>query len=187
MKEEIGVEELETELTAGLHVAVVDVRSPTEFASGHIAGAVNVPLPELGVRLADLDPERRGRPERLVLACERGMRARAAEAALLQCYPEARVLRGGMHAWRQAGLPVVRVTRTHWSLERQVRLIAGTLVLVGVALGLAAGPVWGLTAAVPGAGLVLAGLTDLCPLGLLLGRMPWNRICERPAEEAATR
>jgi hypothetical protein len=61
------------------------------------------------------------------------------------------------------------------SLERQVRIAAGSLVLLGVALGAFVSQwLYGLSAFV-GAGLVFAGLTDTCGMGMLLARMPWNR------------
>jgi hypothetical protein len=69
------------------------------------------------------------------------------------------------------------VTKTRWSLERQVRLIAGSLVLIGIVLGLTVSPICLVVAALPGAGLIFAGLTDLCPMAIVLLRMPWNQIC----------
>ena len=180
MAAELSVFELRCVWAAGRNPEIVDVRSATEFASGHIAGAVNVPLPELEARRADIHGES------LVLVCERGIRARAARAALLPCFPAAQVLHGGMHAWRKERFPLVRATRTGWSLERQVRLVAGSVALAGIALTLALGRGWLALAALPPAGLVLAGLTDLCPLGLLLGRMPWNQVCrvQQPSQTA---
>jgi len=81
---------------------------------------------------------------------------------------------GGTQAWDQAGLPVVRGKKTI-SLERQVRIAAGTLVLVGSLLGAFVSPWWIGLAAFVGAGLVFAGITDTCGMGLLLARMPWNQ------------
>lgn len=181
LKKELSVAELRGALVGRPNTAIVDVRSPTEFATGHIAGALNVPLQELEARRDDLPCEE------LVLVCERGMRAGAAQTMLLPCIPEARVLTGGMHAWRAAGLPVVRTTKSRWSLERQVRLIAGSMMLAGIGLSLELGRGWLALAALPGAGLVLAGLTDLCPMGLLLLRMPWNRVCEAPRHASQTK
>ena len=61
------------------------------------------------------------------------------------------------------------------SLERQVRVAAGSLVLLGVALAALVHPGFVGLAAFVGAGLLFAGLTDTCGMGLLLARMPWNR------------
>jgi hypothetical protein len=83
---------------------------------------------------------------------------------------------GGTDACCAAGVPVERDSSSRvWPIERQVRLVAGALVLVGVGLGAfvhAAG--YGLAAFV-GAGLTFAGVTDTCGMALLLGRCPWNR------------
>ena len=81
---------------------------------------------------------------------------------------------GGTTACVEAGLPVVRGKKAI-SLERQVRIAAGLLVLLGVLLGFLVHPVlFGLSAFV-GAGLVFAGVTDFCGMGMLLARMPWNQ------------
>ena len=178
--DELSLAELRGMWAAGRRPTIVDVRSATEFASGHIAGALNLPLPELEARRSDLGNDD------LVLVCERGTRARAARAMLLPCFPEAQILAGGMHAWRKARLPMVQTTRSRWSLERQVRLIAGTMVLFGIGMAVVFGRGWLALAALPGAGLVLAGLTDICPLGLALLRMPWNQVCRAPRQPSQT-
>ena len=171
MQEELNIWELRQEWSSGRNPALIDVRSVTEYASGHISGAVSVPLPELEARRDDI------RGEDLIFICERGVRAHMARKALLPCFPHARVLSGGMHAWRKASFPIVRVSRSSWSLERQVRLIAGLIMLAGIVLGLTISPAWLAVSVIPAVGLIFAGLTDICPLGLLLGRMPWNQVC----------
>ena len=93
---------------------------------------------------------------------------------LAPCRREIRVLEGGTTAWTQAGLPVVRSVKTRWSLERQVRLGAGLLVLVGVVLAFTVSLNWIFLSAFVGLGLTFAGLTDICLMGELLGKMPWN-------------
>ncbi|HWG99172.1 MAG TPA: YgaP-like transmembrane domain, partial [Pilimelia sp.] len=86
------------------------------------------------------------------------------------------LLDGGITAWQAAGAPVRR-GRSRWHLERQVRLVAGGLVLAGVLGDLAVPGLRWLSAAI-GAGLVVAALTNTCLLGSLLARLPGNR---RPA------
>ena len=97
-------------------------------------------------------------------------------AGLLEpCRKDVSILEGGTDAWAKAGFPLVISKRTRWSLERQVRLSAGALVLIGTLLAATINRDWlGLTGFV-GLGLTFAGLTDLCPMGSLLGTMPWNR------------
>jgi hypothetical protein len=103
-----------------------------------------------------------------------GKRARMAAALLDPCRLSVSVLEGGTKAWVQAGLPLVRNTKTRWSLERQVRLGAGLLVLLGAALALTLNVYWLLLCGFAGLGLTFAGLTDICPMAEFLVRMPWN-------------
>jgi rhodanese-related sulfurtransferase len=149
---------------------LVDVRSNSEFAAGHIPGAVNIPMDEIEARLGDL-----GINLPLVLICQSGKRARMTATLLEPCRREVKVLEGGTKAWIEADLPVVASVKTRWSLERQVRLGAGLLVLIGVILALTVNPLWVLLSGFAGMGLVFAGLTDFCPMAIMLGALPWNR------------
>jgi len=160
----ITVAELQSQPTYEL----IDVRSASEFAAGHIPRAVNVPMDQIEARLEDLP----SRP--LVLVCQTGKRARMTAAILEPCQRQITVLEGGTSAWIREGLPVVRNVKTRWSLERQVRLGAGVLVLIGTALAITVNLYWlGLSAFVA-LGLIFAGTTDICPMAELLERMPWN-------------
>lgn len=137
---------------------LIDVRSPSEFAVGHIAGAINIPMDQIESRLADLSSGP------IVLICQMGKRARITANLLEPCQRQIAVLEGGTSAWIQAGLPVVTNVKTRWSLERQVRLGAGLLVLLGAMLALIANPRWLFLSAFVGKGLTFAGLTDICPM-----------------------
>ena len=147
---------------------LIDVRSPSEFASGHIPGAVNIPMDQIESRLADLYAGS------IVLICQMGKRARMMADLLDSCQLQISVLEGGTNTWIQAGLPVVTNVKTRWSLERQVRLGAGVLVLIGATLALTLNPRWLFLSAFIGMGLTFAGVTDICPMAELLGKMPWN-------------
>ncbi len=149
---------------------VVDVRSGSEFASGHIPGAINIPMEEIEARLDDLDANLP-----IALICQSGKRARMTASLLAPCQRQITVLEGGTQAWIRAGLPVVASVRTRWSLERQVRLGAGLLVLTGAILALTANPLWVFLCGFVGLGLTFAGLTDICAMGIILEKMPWNR------------
>jgi len=162
----ISVTQLRT--TAGVQAQLIDVRSTSEFASGHIPQAVNIPMDEIEGRLEDLAPGP------LVLICQAGKRARMTAALLEPCGREIAILDGGTNAWVEAGLPLVRSVRARWSLERQVRLGAGLLTLTGAALSLTVDVRWAFLSAFAGLGLTFAGLTDFCPMAILLGKMPWN-------------
>lgn len=148
---------------------LVDVRSASEFASGHIPGAVNIPMDQIEGRIADLSTN-----VPLVLICQAGTRARLTAGLLEPCQRQIAVLESGTNAWVQAGLPVVASVKTRWSLERQVRLGAGLLVLSGAVLALTVNLNWLFLSAFVGLGLTFAGLTDICPMGIALGKMPWN-------------
>jgi rhodanese-related sulfurtransferase len=152
-------------------VTLIDVRSPAEFESAHIPGSYNVPLdllPEHGAEIREV-----GSP--MVLICQSGQRAKQAEQLLREIgLARLHVLTGGIRSWESAGLEVNR-GRQHWSLERQVRAIAGSLVLLGT---LGSVLVWQpliYLAMFVGGGLLFAGLTDTCMMGLLLMRLPYNR------------
>ena len=110
----------------------------------------------------------------LVLICQAGTRARMTATLLEPCQRHITILEGGTNAWLQAGLPVVTSVKTRWSLERQVRLGAGLLVLAGAILALTLNVDWLYLCGFVGLGLTFAGLTDICAMGILLGKMPWN-------------
>jgi rhodanese-related sulfurtransferase len=161
-------------LAAGGGLDLIDVRTPAEFEDVHLAGARNIPLDQL-------DPEalaqsRRGGPGApLYVICQGGGRSRQACARLLKAGLSPVVdIEGGTAACVAAGLPVIRGQKS-LSLERQVRIAAGTLVLLGLVLARLAHPAFLALSAFVGAGLVFAGVTDFCGMGLLLARMPWNR------------
>ncbi|MFM8980811.1 MAG: rhodanese-like domain-containing protein [Planctomycetia bacterium] len=151
---------------------VLDVRTEAEHASESIAGARLVPLHELGSRL---DVVRAMAAPRLLL-CRTGRRAAEARE-LLQRHGLGGlvVIEGGLEGWKAAGGPVERGAE-RMSLERQVRIAAGALVVLGTALGWFVQPGFFGLAAFVGAGLVFAGVTDTCAMGMLIARMPWNRV-----------
>ena len=156
----------------GLHF--VDVRSPAEYEAVHATGAKLYPLDTL-------DPKRVAAElgisaeAPVVLLCAGGNRARkAAEKFHVEGIPHCLVVEGGTKAWEAAGLPVVK-GRGSISIERQVRIGAGTVVLLGVLLGSWVDPLWFFLSGFVGAGLIFAGVTDWCGMGLLLAKMPWNQ------------
>lgn len=151
---------------------LLDVRTHAEFQTAHIPGAYHVPLDTLKEHRAEL---RHHLDEQAVLVCRSG--ARAAQAARILAgvgLPNLRVLDGGMVAWQAAGGEVVRRGRPKWELERQVRLVAGSIVLASV-VGSAFVPGLQWVAAAVGAGLTVAALTNTCLMGTLLSKLPYNR------------
>jgi rhodanese-related sulfurtransferase len=116
--------------------------------------------------------------EPLYLICRSGSRGqKACEKFLAAGFKNVVNVEGGTLAWAECGLPVVR-GRKAMSLERQVRIAAGSLVLIGAVLAWLVHPAFLVLSALVGAGLVFAGITDTCGMGMLLARMPWNRVRE---------
>lgn len=151
---------------------LLDVRTPGEFEAEHIAGAYNVPLDLLGEHGAEI---RAGVHAPVVLICRSGQRARKAEEALKAAgMTNLHVLDGGMNGWTAVGQPVRRGA-PRMSLERQVRIAAGALAATGGFLALFVNPLFAGLSAVIGSGLVFAGITDTCMLGMLLAKLPYNR------------
>jgi rhodanese-related sulfurtransferase len=148
---------------------LIDIRDPDEHLRERIPGAVNLPL----ARVAELAPS--GQP--VVFHCRSGMRTEANAGKLLAAASGApcHVLGGGIEAWRSAGLPTALDRGQPIEVMRQVQLIAGGLVVLGVLLGLLVAPAFALLSAFVGGGLMMAGATGWCGMALLLRRMPWNR------------
>ena len=153
-------------------IRLVDVRTPGEYETAHIRGAYNVPLDTLAEHGAEI---RANVAEPVVLLCQSGQRARKAETALRDAgMPNLHVLDGGMNGWLATGQPVVRGA-TRISLERQVRIAAGAIVAIGAVLALLVHPLFAIIPTAIGIGLVFAGVSDICAMGMLLAKLPYNR------------
>lgn len=158
-------------ITTGDGPRLLDVRTPGEFRTSHIPGAYNVPLDTLREHRMELG---RHLDEHVVLVCRSGARATQAEEALAEAgLPNLRVLDGGMMAWEASGAPVNRGPQ-RWELERQVRLIAGSVVLVSGVVGFFVPGVHLIGTAI-GAGLTFAALSNTCAMGMMLSKLPYNR------------
>lgn len=149
---------------------LLDVRTPGEFESAHIEGAYNLPLDQLGEHKRELA----GVNDPVVLICQSGARARQAEQLLSQVgLGQLRLLEGGMNAWMAAGNSVHR-GRPRLSIERQVRIIAGLLVVLFSMLAWKVNPLFALVPMGVGLGLTYAGLTNQCGMVMILTRLPYN-------------
>lgn len=168
-------QELAALAAGGKKLEIIDVRTPVEFREVHLENARNVPLDRLDP--AAILGGRESTDEPLYVVCRSGSRGqKACEQFHRAGFANAVNVEGGTLACIDAGLPVVRGKKAI-SLERQVRMAAGFLVLLGVGLSFVHPAFVGLSAFV-GAGLMFAGLTDTCGMGSILARMPWNR-CSR--------
>jgi len=167
--------EFSTILNESESIDVIDVRTPAEYRSVHVCAARSVPLDELEPAAV-----RQGCPSGAsgptYILCKSGKRAQEAAKRLGTAGEgfDPVVVEGGTDACVTAGFDVVRGKQA-MSLERQVRVTAGTLVAVGTVLGAVVNPWFLVVPGFVGCGLVFAGITDTCGMGVLLARMPWNR------------
>ncbi|MEQ1831242.1 MAG: rhodanese-like domain-containing protein [Pirellula sp.] len=181
--ESIEATSLKERLNGNRECWLLDVRTPAEFEGNHIQGATNVPLETLDVAAVKAQYSQNGKP--IFVICQSGGRSRKACQALADAGLEVINVNGGTVACMAAGLSCSRSGsgRSVIGLERQVRIAAGSLVLIGIALGAYVHYVgYGLSAFV-GAGLVFAGVTDTCAMGMMLAKMPWNQSkasCAKP-------
>ncbi len=167
----ITPQQLAERITTG-SVELIDVRTPAEYREVHLECARNVPLDQLDVQ--SIVAQRGSSREPLYVICKAGGRGQqACNRFQAAGYTNVINVEGGTQACVQAGLPVVRGKKA-MGLERQVRIAAGSLVLLGFGLSFVHPYFIGLSAFV-GAGLVFAGITDTCAMGMLIAKMPWNR------------
>ncbi|MFF2809781.1 rhodanese-like domain-containing protein [Streptomyces sp. NPDC058000] len=153
---------------------VIDVRTPGEYASGHLAGAHNIPLDLLDAALDALRAAA-GRGDLLVV-CASGARSAQARERLAEHGVPAVTLSGGTGNWTRLGHDLHRPAgaRPVWAMERQVRLAAGSLVLVGLLAGRRWTAARWLSAGVAG-GLVFSAVTDTCGMARVLAKLPHNQ------------
>lgn len=149
---------------------LLDVREYPDFATGHIREAQLWPLGEIEKRAGELPGDRA-----IITVCRSGRRSEEAGLKLLRLgFKGVAHLEGGMKGWTSARLPVDREARASWALERQVRLAAGLLALLGLTLA----HVWApaiLLAWLVLLGVVFAAVTNSCAMGMFLAKMPWNK------------
>jgi len=164
----ISPQEAQRRIAAG--AVLIDIRRPDEHARAHIPCARNVPLGQ---------PGRIEHAGEVIFHCKSGMRTAAHAEALAQSTDaEVYLLEGGLDAWRAAGLDCRENRKAPLEVMRQVQIVAGALILLGVIAGFVLGPAGFALSAFVGAGLLVAGLTGWCGMARLLAIMPWNR---RPA------
>ena len=165
------------ELCKNGQIDLIDVRTPVEYRELHATPARSVPLDRLDPAMV-MQVRNGSKEEPLYVICRSGGRGRqACEKFLAAGFPNVVNVEGGTLAWAECGLPVGRGKKAI-SLERQVRIAAGLLMLLGALLGWLVHPAFVGLAAFVGAGLVFAGITDTCGMGMLLARMPWNQVKE---------
>lgn len=152
-------------------VNLIDVRETAEYATERIPGAKLHPLSQFNP-----DRVRPSEGKKLVLYCQSGNRsAKAARQCLDAGFNYVIHLRGGIPTWKNAGYPIEKSKNAPISLFRQVQIVAGSLVVLGTVLGVFVSPKFLLLSGFVGAGLVFAGVTNTCAMGMLLAKLPYNQ------------
>lgn len=152
-------------------VVLVDVREPGEHKQEKILGSIRVSL-------SQFDPNQipDTTDKTLVLQCQTSNRsAQAAQKLFAAGYSEVTHLKGGINAWKAAGYETKIDRSAPISIMRQVQIVAGSLVLAGVLLGTFVAPGWYILSGFVGAGLMFAGMTNTCAMGMLLAKLPYNQ------------
>ncbi|ARI53745.1 transporter [Streptomyces sp. S8] len=157
-------------------LTVIDVRTPGEYAAGHLPGALNIPLDHIQRALPDIrDAAHR---KDVLVVCASGARSENACKILAENGITTTTLSGGTGAWAADGHELHRpqaLPRTVWGMERQVRLTAGALVLLGLLLGALIHPAFQVLSAGIAGGLVFSALTNTCGMAAVLAKLPHNR------------
>lgn len=154
----------------GPEVRIIDVRSGGEFESVHIPGSYNVPLEKLSEHALDLANVKHP----VVLICQSGGRATEAHEKLAAAGKQTlQVLEGGMGSWQAAGGDVTHGETQRWAMDRQVRLVAGSLVLAGITASTVVPNAKWLAGAI-GTGLTFSAVSNTCAMGTMLGKLPYN-------------
>ncbi|GAB2919321.1 MULTISPECIES: rhodanese-like domain-containing protein [unclassified Streptomyces] len=157
-------------------LTVIDVRTPGEFAGGHVPGALNIPLDQVQRALPDIS--RAAEHGDVLVVCASGARSEKACRMLADHGVATATLSGGTGAWAADGHDLHRPegsARAVWGMERQVRFTAGTVVLLGLLLGVLVHPAFQILSAGIAAGLVFSALTNTCGMAAMLARLPHNR------------
>lgn len=148
---------------------LIDIREPDEHRRERIPGARNCPLSSLAQAALT--------SENVIFHCASGARTQSCASRLTE-FAEGRewyVLEGGLARWKKSGLPVTKSARAPIELQRQVMIVAGSLVLLGALLSALVSPNFIALPLFVGAGLLFAGLSGFCGMARLLMRAPWNR------------
>jgi len=150
---------------------LLDVRTPAEYSSAHLKGAINIPLGS--TNLENFIKEQSSNKNPIYVLCQSGKRAETVCSSFSDINSNLILVKGGMNECKEAKMDRIE-GKGAISLERQVRIAAGSIVLVGFLASKLYATEWIYLSAFVGAGLIFAGVTDSCAMGLILAKMPWN-------------
>lgn len=174
MTQSITPQELSSLHNNNQSLELIDVRTPAEYQEVHVDFANNIPLDRLDAKTL-LDSRNGSAGQPVYVICKSGSRGQMACKKFESAgFSDVYNIEGGTEACTAAGLPVVRGKKV-MSLERQVRVATGSLVLLGAVLAFTVSINWILLSGLVGAGLIFAGITDTCGMGMMLSKMPWNQ------------
>jgi rhodanese-related sulfurtransferase len=158
-------------------MCILDVRTTAEVKAAGLDNCLHIPLHELTPERLQQEIEKSGKDGRAIyLLCQAGKRAEmAADQLRGKISAELIIIEGGMNAVKQSNIAISKQGRHVISLERQIRIAAGLLVVTGVVLGTWYTPGFYALSGIVGAGLTFAGITDICPMGMLIAKAPWNK------------
>lgn len=158
-------------------MCILDVRTAAEVKAAALSDCLHIPLHELSADRLQAEIARSGKDgTRIYLLCQAGRRAEmAADALNGKVQAELVIIEGGMNAVKQSRIPLANSGRKIIPLERQIRIAAGLLIMTGVALGTTVNPGFYFLSGLVGAGLTFAGITNICVMGMLLAKAPWNK------------
>lgn len=156
--------------------SILDVRTTAEHATEKLESSILLPVQDLSVAsFRQCETQLSSAEQSIYILCESGKRAEMACAKLAEIDKPFVIIEGGLKALKAAGIKTQVSQRKSISLERQVRISAGMLVVLGGLLGFMVSPTFFALSIFVGAGLVFAGISDTCAMGMLLARMPWNQ------------
>lgn len=160
----------------------LDVRSPLEFSEVHIKDAKNIPIDALASKIDELNTS----GDRYIVLCRTGNRSPMAADMILQSGAQGvKVMQGGMTRWQKDGLSVIK-GKSVISLERQVRTIAGSLMLFGIIMAWLVHKAFIFVSVWVACGLIFAGITNSCLMGMLLMKLPYNKKMYQPKTGGGT-
>ena len=168
--EKITVDELQQLIDSQQDIQLIDVRTPSEYLATKIASAKMLPLSHFDQLVPTLD-----RNQKVYTICASGNRATEFCTKIDQLGFNSVLIEGGMNAWEKKRYPVERGKNIPWSIERQMRFIAGLLIVIGFVLGMVVAPGFYYLSGFIGLGLVFSGMTGICGMAAILGKMPWNK------------
>lgn len=182
----IDVNELNNRMKQDGRTILIDVRSPAEYDAAHVDRSVLLPLDRLAA--AQVQSLRSGDDRPVYVMCKAGVRAdQACRKLAAEGVGNLVLVAGGIDAWRRQGLSVICGKPASMPVMQQVQLTIGTAVVAGAALAWFVHPAWVVLCAAMGLGMMMAGVTGLCPLASLIAAMPWNKTAESCCATAPTK